>query len=404
MTRTPLIAVVLIVALRLAIGWQLLYEGVWKLDTQDTARPWTAAGYLKNAEGPLRDTFRNMSGGPDDLGWLDYDVVAKRWDAWAAGFKTHYGFSDKQAKSLDRTLNGGYGKLGDRPVYASNELAKLPDGIDDLSAASRVSSKIAWYDAEKKLLYVDGKRHLTEAERDKLLNVVDGRDDEDSKAFRKAVEQVYARQKRGIGFKEKLAGALKGNPDLLGNEDWQRVGQKKEYAAQLARYEKLRDNAETDFQWDHLGSDWKKIQTLRAEITGPVKALEKELKESAAKQLTLAQMSLGQPPGPNTVLAWSDLATMWGLTILGVLLIAGLFTRFAAVSAAFMLFSFYLAMPPFPGVPEPPGPEHSLIVNKNLIEVIALLAIAALPTGLWFGVDSWIRGWRSAKANKATTP
>ena len=48
---------------------------------------------------------------------------------------------------------------------------------------------------------------------------------------------------------------------------------------------------------------------------------------------------------------------------------------------------FYLAMPPWPGVPEAPGPEHSFIVNKNFIEIMALLAIAALPTGQWFGLD-----------------
>ena len=52
-----------------------------------------------------------------------------------------------------------------------------------------------------------------------------------------------------------------------------------------------------------------------------------------------------------------------------------------------MLFNFYLAMPPLPGVPAIPGPEHSFIVNKNLIEVFALLAIAALPSGIWFGLD-----------------
>ena len=390
----------LLVVLRLAIGWQLLYEGIWKLATQDTARPWTAAGYLKNSEGPLRDTFRAMAGDPDELNWLDYDVVAERWDDWAKKFKSHYGFSEKQTQSLDRTLNGAHGMLGNRPVYASNELAQLPESIENLNKATRVSEKIVWYDPEKKLLYVDGQRHMTEAERNKLLKVVDGRTDADSEAFRKAVDQVYARQKRGIGFKEKLAAALKGNPDLLGNKAWQQVGQKKKYETLLARYQKLRDEADTDFQWEHLNSDWKKIQTLRAEITGPVKALEQGLKETAVKQLTPEQMRRGQPSHPNTVLAWSDFTTMWGLIILGILLIAGLFTRFAAVSAAFMLFSFYLAMPPFPGVPEAPGPEHSLIVNKNLIEVLVLLAIAVLPTGLWFGIDSWIHGWRSSRAHR----
>ena len=79
--------------------------------------------------------------------------------------------------------------------------------------------------------------------------------------------------------------------------------------------------------------------------------------------------------------------TIAGLTVLGGLLVVGLCTRFAALSAAFMVFGFFMAMPPFPGVPEAPGPEHSFIVNKNLIEVLALLALAYVPSGQWFGLD-----------------
>jgi uncharacterized membrane protein YphA (DoxX/SURF4 family) len=71
-------------------------------------------------------------------------------------------------------------------------------------------------------------------------------------------------------------------------------------------------------------------------------------------------------------------------------LLVGLCTRLAAIAGAGMLMSFYMVWPPFPGVPEAVGPEHSLIVNKNFIEALALLAIAALPTGTWFGLDAWI--------------
>ena len=49
---------------------------------------------------------------------------------------------------------------------------------------------------------------------------------------------------------------------------------------------------------------------------------------------------------------------------------------------------FYMAMPPWPGVQELPSIEHNLIVNKVLVEMLALLAIAALPSGKWFGVDA----------------
>jgi uncharacterized membrane protein YphA (DoxX/SURF4 family) len=83
---------------------------------------------------------------------------------------------------------------------------------------------------------------------------------------------------------------------------------------------------------------------------------------------------------------------MWGLLILGALLMIGFCTRLAAVGGAVMLTMFYLVVPPWPGVPEPPGTtEHALFINKNLIEAIALLGIAVLPTGSWFGLDGVLR-------------
>ncbi len=70
---------------------------------------------------------------------------------------------------------------------------------------------------------------------------------------------------------------------------------------------------------------------------------------------------------------------------------AGLFSRLSALCAAGLLLLFYLPMPPWPGVREAPGPEHSLFINKNAIEFIACLALAALPTGRWVGIDALIR-------------
>ena len=68
-------AIVLLVALRIMIGWQFLYEGLWKIDTLDTPQPWTSAGYLKSAQGPMRDLFRGMTGDPDETRWLDQKWV-----------------------------------------------------------------------------------------------------------------------------------------------------------------------------------------------------------------------------------------------------------------------------------------------------------------------------------------
>ena len=87
-----------------------------------------------------------------------------------------------------------------------------------------------------------------------------------------------------------------------------------------------------------------------------------------------------------------DTSVRWGLAIIGGLLIVGLFTRLASVAGAAFLLSFYLAMPAFPWLPEPALTEgHYLFVNKNIIEMLALLAIAVSKPGRRYGLDLWVR-------------
>jgi hypothetical protein len=62
-----------------------------------------------------------------------------------------------------------------------------------------------------------------------------------------------------------------------------------------------------------------------------------------------------------------------------------------------MLLSFYLSMPPWPGLPESPKLEgHYRFVNKNLVEMVACLVLASTPNGLWIGLDALLFG-RSSK-------
>src|SRR5207237_2922839 len=52
----------------------------------------------------------------------------------------------------------------------------------------------------------------------------------------------------------------------------------------------------------------------------------------------------------------------------------GLFTRTACIVGAGYLLMFYLAMPSLPWLPDNPRSEgHYLFINKNIIEMIALL-------------------------------
>jgi len=57
-----------VVVLRVLIGWHFLYEGLGKL----TAESWSAAGYLKQARGPLADLFKWMASDPAVLDKVNF--------------------------------------------------------------------------------------------------------------------------------------------------------------------------------------------------------------------------------------------------------------------------------------------------------------------------------------------
>lgn len=433
--RVTFLAVVFAVLLRMAIGWQFFYEGLWKYDTLDTAKPWTSAGYLSNARGPLRDHFRGMVDDPDGLGWLDYKTVNERWTEWQQRFEKHYGLTDEQKQDLNLLLDGP------DEIVGRGRFREFAKGISiggslkrDKIITARKDSKNRYY------LVVNGDMHLTPRERDNLLRMAKKVEDRErkkaaaasdpaekmaatrqadlAKAFYDAVKDVYTRNAR-LGFREKLAGMLKGDPKRVavireqyapGTIDHQRPGKTGEYKDRLQRYEKALAEAELSFQQDHLNSEYRRILELKAELVGPVKKLEADLKAKAKELLTAEQRAKGPLPQPNpfesfdpahVTVEQADVITMWALMIFGGLLFVGLFSRVTAFLGALLVLQFYLVMPPFPGVPPAPGPEHSLIVNKNLIEILALFTLAFMPTGKWFGIDSffvWLFPGRYAKS------
>ena len=396
---TFLITAILLVVLRIAIGWQFLYEGLWKFQSRQTARPWTSAGYLRNSQGPLRNVFRGLTGDPDELQWLDPNWVGSRWDTWQTRFVSGNRLDKTQASRLDRLRNG--------PKDFRAELAALPEGLEFRGTLA----KRLTFDAESKRLIVDGKAHLTPRERDAALKLVpvpetvteENREAEEAaQQFREALEKVFARSSR-LSFKERMRASLLGDPDRAGltitdrktkQELETRLGEIELYRRQLQRFEQNLSRAETDFQQKHVQQSgvpgYGDTAEIRSALVGPIKVLEGELIVAAEKLLTPKQRARGPIAMPPTRINQIDALTMWGLAAIGVLLISGLCSRLAAVAGAALLLSFYLAMPPWPGVPPAPGPEHSLWVNKNLIEVIALLALASVPTGRWFGLDSLV--------------
>lgn len=91
------------------------------------------------------------------------------------------------------------------------------------------------------------------------------------------------------------------------------------------------------------------------------------------------------------LLAVVDFLNIWGLILIGCGLFLGLFTRIAAVSGAALLLLYYVAQPPFTGIMLSGNLEGSYIwVNKNLIEIIALILIFRLPSKWLFSFDNLI--------------
>lgn len=82
---------VLLVALRVAIGWHFMYEGVAKL-LQDN---WTAYSFLIDSEGVFSNLFRNMANNPTILGIVDQ---LNMWGLTLIGFALIVGVFSRFAK------------------------------------------------------------------------------------------------------------------------------------------------------------------------------------------------------------------------------------------------------------------------------------------------------------------
>jgi thiosulfate dehydrogenase (quinone) large subunit len=88
------------------------------------------------------------------------------------------------------------------------------------------------------------------------------------------------------------------------------------------------------------------------------------------------------------VLSSVNQLNMWGLTLVGLGLILGCFTRVASAAGLFMVLLFYFCNPPFVGYfYSIPAEGSYLVVNKNLVEAAALAVVFVTDSGKFAGVD-----------------
>ncbi len=83
----------------------------------------------------------------------------------------------------------------------------------------------------------------------------------------------------------------------------------------------------------------------------------------------------------------TDLLNIVGLTLIGLCIMTGVLTRAAALCGALLLSLYYLANPPLMATSVGYASEgHYLLVNKTLVEIVALLLVVFLPSSWYYGI------------------
>jgi len=218
-------------------------------------------------------------------------------------------------------------------------------------------------------------------------------------------------------FQTKLADFRSGSVEsIFADEDFSK--QIEDYKLTLAQIEELeRKLGTTAYNKERLVDMYGRKAKARAAVLvraeKPLRMLEGYVLDQLSASYTEArskgdpraasidqdQLAKALPVEPSPTW-WIDWANMLGLAAVGLCLMLGLLTRLAALGGVGLLTLYYLCMPPLPGLPDNPMAEgHYLIVNKNLIEAIALLVIASSRVGRWCGLDAFL-GRRTAPGSR----
>lgn len=444
-----MITVVLLAALRLSIGVHFLYEGVWKIANPD----FSAEGFLVNAKGPVAPLFYAML--PDINGRTRLKIEAvpvadPLRDAWRRhrnDTETRVGRDLKKDKSEESAQ-----KLRD---FRAGSLRALWEAEDKLAGFLQKERKAMvatlGSDAEKDLDAAGAKltswvEKLGEMEGQFAAEIADlkaaavGGGAPPHSPVVPAAEKFNAAAALAAG---RITGA--GNRVVLAIEDrvtgvkqyvnrWKDLqraavrkysptdAQKLEIEQLVRRYEQSVEDFALDSQQDiaaYFGSLarweerkygpnngahhqkqrlWDEMHELRAEVRGwlgELDEMERGLQSAMWDILDETQKKRGYLPIAWTITDLLDFSVTWGLTAIGACLVIGLCTRFAALGGAVFLVFVLLTQPPWPSI-YPPAPEvvgHALVVDKNFVEMMALLMLASTAVGRWGGLDYFVENY-----------
>ena len=105
----------MLVLLRLTVGWHFYSEGLDKKEAGD----WTAAPFFANAKGPFADDFRQMVWDSDGAFRLNRRAAMESWALFRNQVGNHYGFSEDQKEQAQ----ANYGKAVEQYDWVLSENA-----------------------------------------------------------------------------------------------------------------------------------------------------------------------------------------------------------------------------------------------------------------------------------------
>lgn len=99
-----------------------------------------------------------------------------------------------------------------------------------------------------------------------------------------------------------------------------------------------------------------------------------------------------------TTLTIVNFLNIYGLILIGLGLILGCLSRYASIAGILPLCFYYLSHPPFTGIDYMMPSEGSYLwIDKNIIEIAALMVLIYFPTSHIFGLDRFIANFSKKK-------
>ena len=328
-------AVVMIVVLRIAIGWHFFYEGLHKFNPR---HEFSAKGFLGVAKGPAAPLFYEFLPDIDGLARLKIEVVTWKDDKGKESkYKTFIEYENAWNKYWDRY----YGNVN--KYHFENE----KDKESLLKEANAIFNR-----------YLDS-LHKGAADMEGDIN-----------AYRDSLAR-FQEMKRN-------------SPNDASFEQKRRWDAMMGYRQEAERWVKTLTEMSKSLESDLM----RLVEPSRAGETGNI-VVRPELamipntfvpEAISRKNLGVKQMTL------------LDLGVTYALTAIGLCMMLGFCNRLACLGGAGFLFSVFLTTWPVPGVypliPDVVG--HFMFVSKDIVEMIAMIFLATIPAGRWGGLDFFL--------------